>query len=103
MVLSFGSSFLFYNIGSLPPKSTSVSNSNLLGNRIEASGDGQTLVGNEGWSFPFSGELISLGTSTPGQEISTDVTNLLNSPDLITSATSNPGYNNPNYDYSAMA
>lgn len=79
-----------------------VSNSNLLGNRIEASGDGQTLVGNEGWNFSVSGELISLGNSTPSQAIGTDINSLLNSPDLITSAMSNPGYNNSNYDFAAV-
>ncbi len=80
---------------------SNVSNSNLLGNRIEASGDGKTLVGNEGWNFSVSGELTSLGSSTPSQAIATDVISLLGSPDLVTSAMSNPGYNNPNYDFSA--
>lgn len=80
-----------------------VSNSNLLGNRIEASGDDNTLVGNEGWNFSVSGELMSLGSSTPNQGIGTDVSSLLNSPDLITSAVSNSGYNNPNYDFSTIA
>ncbi|MEH2168389.1 MAG: hypothetical protein V7K41_17395 [Nostoc sp.] len=80
----------------------SVSNSNLLGNRIEASGDGKTLVGNEGWNFSVSGGLISLGSTTPNQAIGTDVSSLLSSPDLVTSAISNPGYNNPNYDFSAI-
>ncbi|WP_208492108.1 hypothetical protein [aff. Roholtiella sp. LEGE 12411] len=78
-----------------------VSNSNLLGNRIEASGDGKTLVGNEGWNFSVKGELISLGSTTPSEAIATDVISLLSSPDLVTSAMSNPGYNNPNYDFSA--
>ena len=80
-----------------------VSNSNLLGNRIEASGDGNTLIGNEGWNFSVSGELISLGSSTPSQAIGTDISGLLNSADLVTSAMSNPGYNNPNYDFSTIA
>ncbi|NMG20149.1 hypothetical protein [Brasilonema bromeliae] len=80
----------------------SVSNSNLLGNRIEASGDGNTLIGNEGWNFSVSGGLISLGSSRPSQAIGTDVSNLLSSPDLVTSAISNPGYNNPNYDFSGI-
>lgn len=76
-----------------------VSGSSLLGNRIEASGDGKTLIGNEGWNFSTD-NLISLG-STPGPEIGTDVNTLLSSPNLAASAMSNPGYNNPNYDYSA--
>ena len=79
-----------------------VSNSNLLGNRIEASGDGQTLIGNEGWNFSVSGGLTSLGSSTPSQAIGTDVSTLINSPDLVKSAMSNPGYNNPNYDFSGI-
>ncbi|MEH2082095.1 MAG: hypothetical protein V7K89_19610 [Nostoc sp.] len=80
-----------------------VTNSNLLGNRIEASGDDKTLVGNEGWNFPVSGELISLGSTKPSQDIGTDVSSLLSSSDLVTSAMSNPGYNNPNYDFSTIA
>ncbi|MEH2289987.1 hypothetical protein [Nostoc sp.] len=80
-----------------------VTNSNLLGNRIEASGDDKTLVGNEGWNFPVSGELISLGSTKPSQNIGTDVSSLLSSSDLVTSAISNPGYNNPNYDFSTIA
>lgn len=78
-----------------------VSGSNLLGNRIEASGDGKTLIGNEGWSFSTN-NLISLGSSTPGAEIGTDVETLLSSPDLAASAMSKPSYNNPNYDFSAF-
>ncbi|MEH2259823.1 hypothetical protein [Nostoc sp.] len=80
-----------------------VTNSNLLGNRIEASGDHKTLIGNEGWNFPVSGELISLGSTKPSQNIGTDISNLLSSSDLVTSAISNPGYNNPNYDFSSIA
>ena len=80
-----------------------VSNSNLLGNRIEASGDGKTLVGNEGWNFSVSGKLISLGSTTPSQAIGTDVNSLLSSPDLVTSAMSNPGYNNLNYNFSGIS
>ncbi|MDZ7950365.1 hypothetical protein [Nostoc sp. DedQUE09] len=80
-----------------------VTNSNLLGNRIEASGDDKTLVGNEGWNFSVGGELISLGSTTPSQDIGTDVRSLLSSSDLVTSAISNPGYNNPNYDFSTIA
>ncbi|MDZ8095011.1 MAG: hypothetical protein RMZ42_24185, partial [Nostoc sp. DedQUE05] len=80
-----------------------VTNSNLLGNRIEASGDDKTLVGNEGWNFSVSGELISLGSTKPSQNIGTDVSSLLSSSDLVTSAISNPGYNNPNYDFSTIA
>lgn len=80
----------------------SVNNSNLLGNRIEASGDDNTLIGNEGWNFSVDGKLMSLGSSTPSSAIGTDVSNLLNSPNLVTSAMSNPGYNNPNYDFSAI-
>ncbi len=79
-----------------------VSNSSLLGNRIEASGDGTTLIGNEGWNFSTN-NLISLGSSTPGADIGTDVETLLSSPTLAASAMSNPGYNNPNYDFSAFA
>lgn len=80
----------------------SVNNSNLLGNRIEASGDDSTLIGNEGWNFSVDGKLTSLGSSTPSGAIGTDVSNLLSSPNLVTSAISNPGYNNPNYDFSAI-
>ncbi|MEH1813866.1 MAG: hypothetical protein V7K26_21135 [Nostoc sp.] len=80
-----------------------VTNSNLLGNRIEASGNDKTLIGNEGWNFPVSGELISLGSTKPSQNIGTDVSSLLSSSDLVTSAISNPGYNNPNYDFSTIA
>ncbi|WP_445631960.1 hypothetical protein [Nostoc sp. DSM 114167] len=80
-----------------------VTNSNLLGNRIEASGDDKTLIGNEGWNFSVSGELISLGSTKPSQNIGTDVSSLLSSSDLVTSAISNPGYNNPNYDFSTIA
>ena len=86
-----------------------VSNSSLLGNRIEASGEGQTLIGNEGWNFAVSGDSasnqVSLGSSTPSSEIgfgiTSNVSSLLSSPNLAESAMSNPGYNNPNYDYSA--
>lgn len=78
-----------------------VNDSNLLGNRIEASGDGKTLIGNEDWNFSVSGELTSLGSSTPGEAIGTDVKTLLDSPDLIASTTSKPGYFNDSYDYSA--
>ncbi|MEH1843396.1 MAG: hypothetical protein V7L20_32855 [Nostoc sp.] len=80
-----------------------VTNSNFLGNRIEASGDDKTLVGNEGWNFSVSGELISLGSTKPSQNIGADVNSLLGSSDLVTSAMSNPGYNNPNYDFSTIA
>ncbi|MDZ8188484.1 MAG: hypothetical protein RMX96_26955 [Nostoc sp. ChiSLP02] len=80
----------------------SVNNSNLLGNRIKTSSDGKTLVGNEGWNFSVNSELISLGSTTPSQAIGSDVSSLLSSPDLIKSAISNPGYNNPNYDFSAI-
>ena len=80
-----------------------LTNSNLLGNRIEASGNSKTLIGNEGWNFPVSGELISLGSSKPSQQIGTDISSLFSSPDLVTSAMSNPGYNNPNYDFSTIA
>lgn len=78
-----------------------VSGSSLLGNRIEASGDGKTLIGNEGWNFSTD-SLISLGSSTPGSAIGTDVQTLLSSPDLVASAMSNPGYNNPDYDFSSL-
>ncbi|MGI8503622.1 MAG: hypothetical protein ACR2LR_21195, partial [Hassallia sp.] len=64
--------------------------------------DGNTLIGNEGWNFSVSGGLISLGSSTPSQAIGSDVSSLLSSPDLVTSAISNPGYNNPNYDFSTI-
>ncbi|BAZ08713.1 hypothetical protein NIES4071_05180 [Calothrix sp. NIES-4071] len=80
----------------------SVNTSNLLGNRIEASGDNNTLIGNEGWNFSVNGTLMSLGSNTPSQAIGTDVSSLLSSPNLVTSAMSNPGYNNPNYDFSAI-
>ncbi|MEH2184339.1 hypothetical protein [Nostoc sp.] len=80
-----------------------VTNSNLLGNRIEASGDDKTLIGNEGWNFSVNSELISLGSTKPSQHIGTDVSSLLSSSDFITSAMSNPGYNNPNYDFSTIA
>ena len=76
-----------------------VSNSNLLGNRIEANGDNKTLIGNEGWNFPVSGKLISLGSTQPNQGIGKDVSNLLSSRDLITSAISNPGYKNSHYEF----
>ena len=80
---------------------TDVNDNNLLGNRIEASGDSKTLIGNEDWNFSVSGELTSLGSSTPSGAIGTDVKTLLDSPDLVASATSKPGYINDSYDFSA--
>ena len=71
-------------------------NNNLTGNGKWQSTDGSSLDSGSGFGGAAS------GSTTPSQDIGTDVKSLLSSSDLVTSAMSNPGYNNSNYDFSAI-
>lgn len=95
-----------------------------------SNGAGNSIVGNEGWAFAVTGSsntgadsLLNGGANNTtsdsnasttsnqidflsqgvGSAIDTNVGNLLNSPDLITAATSNSTYTNPQgYDFSGV-